>query len=121
MQYSIVQYNKAKKDSACVRIDAEFYLPVYLRYEKLIGDRKNDFLYNLADNSYKSFSRKDGTFDYIEISNVDLETGEYHTETLNPDNPPSRAKKILYKDDVIISTVRPNRNAITIILEEKKI
>lgn len=120
MQTSIVTYNKVKNNSKDFRIDAEFYLPVYLQYEKLIDGQTNDLLRNLADSSYKAFRRKDGVFEYIEISNVDLTTGEYYSEVLNSDNPPSRAKKILHKNDVIISTVRPNRNAVSIIFDEKK-
>lgn len=119
MQYSIVNYKKVIDDSACVRFDAEFYLPAYLRYEKLIDGKTNDLLCHLADNSYKAFRRKTGVFEYIEISNIDLITGEYYSEVLNSENPPSRAKKILNKNDVIISTVRPNRNAVSIILDEK--
>lgn len=120
MQTSVVTYNKVKNNSKDFRIDAEFYLPVYLQYEKLIDGRANDLLRNLADSSYKAFRRKDGVFEYIEISNIDLTTGEYYSEIFNSDNPPSRAKKILNKNDVIISTVRPNRNAVSIIFDEKK-
>lgn len=120
MQTSIVTYNKVKNNSKDFRIDAEFYLPVYLQYEKLIDGQTNDLLRNLADSSYRAFRRKDGVFEYIEISNIDLTTGEYYSEVLNSDNPPSRAKKILNKNDVIISTVRPNRNAVSIIFDEKK-
>ncbi|MEK6563489.1 MAG: restriction endonuclease subunit S [Candidatus Omnitrophota bacterium] len=120
MQISVVTHSKVKNDSKDFRIDAEFYLPVYLKYEKQIGKHKNEILRNLADNCYKTFRRKEGVFEYIEISNVDLEIGEYYTEILNSDNPPSRAKKILKKSDIIISTVRPNRNAVSIILDERK-
>ena len=93
MQISVVTHSKVKNDSKDFRIDAEFYLPVYLKYEKQIGKHKNEILRNLADNCYKTFRRKEGVFEYIEISNVDLEIGEYYTEILNSDNPPSRAKK----------------------------
>lgn len=120
MQTSVVTYSKVKNNSKDFRIDAEFYLPMYLQYEKLIDGQTNNLLRNLADSSYKVFRRKDGVFEYIEISNIDLTTGEYYSEVLNSDNPPSRAKKILNKNDVIISTVRPNRNAVSIIFDEKK-
>lgn len=120
MQTSIVNYKKVENDSDYFRFDAEFYLPAYLQYEKLIDSQKNDLLRNLADSSYKTFRRKKGIFEYIEISNIDLTTGEYCSEVLNSEHPPSRAKKVLNKNDVIMSTVRPNRNAVSIILDEKK-
>lgn len=36
MQYSIVQYNKVKKDSDCARIDAEFFKKEYLSIDALL-------------------------------------------------------------------------------------
>lgn len=120
MQTSVVSYNKVKDSCKDFRIDAEFYSPAYLRYEKLIDGKRNDLLRNLAGNSYRSFRRKNGIFEYIEISNVDLMTGEYLSEVLDSSDPPSRAKKILGKNDVIISTVRPNRNAVSIVFDERK-
>src|SRR3989338_7216640 len=103
MQTSIVNYKKVENDSDYFRFDAEFYLPAYLQYEKLIDSQKNDLLRNLADSSYKTFRRKKGIFEYIEISNIDLTTGEYCSEVLNSEQPPSRAKKVLNKNDVIMS------------------
>ncbi|MDD5133779.1 MAG: hypothetical protein PHP01_00020 [Phycisphaerae bacterium] len=85
----------------------------------MINRKPNDFLRNLVSNSYKTFTKKTGTFEYIEISNINLATGEYYSEVLDARKPPSRARKIVNKDDVIISTVRPNRNAVSIISEDK--
>lgn len=116
MQYSIVNFKGLQKN---LRMDAEFYKPKYLKYEKIIENISNDFLFNLANNKYETFNNKSGFFEYIEISNINLSTGEYQTEIIESYFAPSRAKKRVKQDDVLISTVRPNRNAVSIILENK--
>lgn len=53
--------------------------------------------------------------DYIDISSVDnLEKKVISYQTLNSKEAPSRAKQILEKDDILVSTVRPNLNAVAI-------
>lgn len=54
-------------------------------------------------------------FPYIEISSINTTVGcieDISSVSLN--NPPSRAKKIVRRDDILISTTRPNRGAICI-------
>ena len=52
MQYSIVQ--SSEKEPISLRIDAEFYSPIFLRTEKLLKQAKWDYLENLTV-SIKSF------------------------------------------------------------------
>ncbi|WP_129503597.1 MULTISPECIES: restriction endonuclease subunit S [Aeromonas] len=52
-------------------------------------------------------------FIYIDISAIDRETKAICSiEPMLADDAPSRAKQIIKKDDVLISTVRPNLNAV---------
>ena len=54
-------------------------------------------------------------FPYIEISSINTTVGcieDISSVSLN--DPPSRAKKIVRRDDILISTTRPNRGAICI-------
>lgn len=52
-------------------------------------------------------------FPYIEISGVDITTGEVREAVLLPvAEAPSRAKMIVRPNDIIVSTTRPNRGAI---------
>lgn len=54
-------------------------------------------------------------FPYIEISGIDTQTGEIDVIDFVPINKaPSRAKKVVRKNDILISTTRPNRGAISI-------
>src|SRR5699024_8189354 len=45
-------------------------------------------------------------FNYVDISSVSFENGIENFELLTFKNAPSRARKIVYKNDIIISTVR---------------
>ena len=56
---------------------------------------------------------KDLAINYVEIGDVSLEKGIESYESLLFSNAPSRAKRIVRKDDVIISTVRTYLKAIT--------
>ncbi len=54
-------------------------------------------------------------FPYIEISGIDTQLGEINVIDSVPINKaPSRAKKVVRKNDILISTTRPNRGAISI-------
>jgi type I restriction enzyme M protein len=51
----------------------------------------------------------EGTFTYIDISSVESKTGKINLENIIPtNNAPSRARRIIKKGDLIISSVRPN-------------
>ena len=93
------------------RFDAEYFQPEYIEIEKKLKNIEGDFLFNLADNGYKRFvpKNKDEFFNYIEIANVNLITGEYESEKIPNDDAPSRAQKVCSQFDILISTVRPNR------------
>lgn len=55
------------------------------------------------------------TFPYIEISTVNTITGKIEDiDSIPIQDAPSRAKKIVRKNDILISTTRPNRGAICI-------
>ncbi len=59
-------------------------------------------------------------FNYIDISNVDLEEGLNTSDKINFLNAPSRARRIIKKGDTIISTVRTYLKAIAYIGEVVK-
>ena len=118
IEYSIVNVSELEEK---LRIDAEYYDPFWLKLEKKIEKLNNKYLGDIATNKYKTFNNKIcNYFYYIEIANVDLETGDYVIEKIPCFLAPSRAKKIVEKDDILISTVRPNRNAVAFIFELNK-
>lgn len=61
----------------------------------------------------------DGLIDYVDISSVDnTEKKIISYQTIEASDAPSRAKQLLKKGDVLVSTVRPNLNAVAVIEEE---
>jgi restriction endonuclease S subunit len=103
------------------RLDAEYYKPEYL---ELIFHLKKAGCVPVKDVAFpirRKFKPKKGEyFDYIEISGVDLTTGEFNTSKIIGEEAPDRAQWVVNKDDILVSTVRPIRNAIVLIKEKKE-
>ncbi|MEG2067567.1 MAG: restriction endonuclease subunit S [Tannerellaceae bacterium] len=116
-------YNvKSLKESflATGRFDSEYYLPKYEDYCRLVQSYPNgygkvgDFFTPIKDN----FITTSEICKYIEIGNIDVSNGEITYNDINVDELPANAKIKVKKDDVLISTVRPNRGAVAIITRE---
>lgn len=73
--------------------------------------------FDLSKKRFDPNKYKKQTFKYIDISNVDINTGKYEISVIDKFEAPSRARKKVDKGDILISTVRPNRNAVAIISE----
>ena len=118
MTTSTINFNQIAEK---FRFDAEYYRPEFLETENLLRKTKHNFLFEIAKISK---AKKNPTrtpeveFQYIDISNIDLILGAIDTQNIKGFLAPSRARKLVRKNDIIISTVRPNRNAIAIIPEE---
>ncbi len=58
----------------------------------------------------------DGLINYIDISSIDNVEKKIHTyQTIEAKEAPSRAKQLVQKGDILVSTVRPNLNAVAIV------
>lgn len=61
-------------------------------------------------------TQHDGLIDYVDISSVDNESKRIvGFQTLSAKDAPSRAKQLLEVGDILVSTVRPNLNAVAIV------
>jgi type I restriction enzyme S subunit len=61
----------------------------------------------------------DGSFRYVDISGIDRETKSVaRADTVLCSAAPSRARRRIQTNDVLVSTVRPNLNAVAIVPEE---
>lgn len=61
------------------------------------------------------------TFKYIDIASIDVTIGKISlnlVKEIDAKNAPSRARKLIEKNDIIVSTVRPNLNATALIPPE---
>ena len=58
----------------------------------------------------------DGLINYIDISSIDNVEKKIHTyQTIEAKEAPSRAKQLVQQGDILVSTVRPNLNAVAIV------
>ena len=89
--------------------------PVFIQNSKLVSPHQKlrDYVSRNIANIKSSPINRD--FEYLEISQISLSNFEYQTTTVKLGEEPDRAHHLLKKGDVVVSTVRPNRNAIAFI------
>jgi len=103
------------------RIDAEYYKPEYLKLLDHLRKAGCVPAKNVAFPVRRKFKPNVREhFDYIEISEVDLSTGEFNTSKIIGEKAPDRAQWIVAKEDMLVSMVRPVRNAVVLIREDKE-
>jgi len=100
-------------------MDSEYYLKKYLQNEILL--KSNCIISNFCEKSVKNIKSQKiiQPFEYLEISGVSLKNFEYSKKEILPSEIPDRATYLLQNNDVVVSMVRPNRNAIAFIQNEK--
>jgi hypothetical protein len=110
---------KSFKESflATGRLDAEYYQPKYEEIESYIRQYKcgfsfvkDQFKQNKATINYLAKE-----YNYIEISDINVSNGAYNYNKIETHDLPANAKIKSGKNDLLISKVRPNRGAISII------
>ncbi len=115
--WSVVKRSEIERTS---RMDPEYYQPEYLEVENILKQVNATPISDLALCKHRKFKpRFTEPFKYIEISEVNTSTGESNPIEIIGQNAPSRAQRIIRKDDIIVSTVRPNRNAVSLIHKDE--
>lgn len=99
------------------RLDAEYYQPKYEGIEEIIKSYKNGFTYIGKEfEQVKNTSKKtEGYYNYIEIGDINIGNGFATYNRIATEKLPANAKIEAKKGDILISKVRPNRGAVTII------
>ena len=101
------------------RLDPYFYKPIFQELTKKLRAVSHTNLGSLVSFSAESWDQKQffgSSFPYIEISEINTSTGEINVvRQVSKDQAPSRAKKIVREGDIIVSTTRPSRGAISFI------
>lgn len=105
------------------RIDPHFYRPEFIELIEELTKLKHKKLGDVIEFSSETWNQNDmfeDEFPYIEIGEIDLASGKIQKITYyNKNKAPSRAKMIVRKGDIIVSTTRPHRGAISLIDKEK--
>jgi hypothetical protein len=98
--YSIIK--KGELEGAH-RLDAEYYQLKYLNLVENLNNLGAVPIRDIAKNPKRKFKPKKGeTFQYIEISEVDLSTGEYNQSEILGEDAPDRTQWVVKQHDVII-------------------
>ncbi|WP_206222787.1 restriction endonuclease subunit S [Neisseria yangbaofengii] len=99
------------------RLDAEYYQTKYEQYWNLIQSQD----YVLIRDEYLHITQKpdwkNQAYQYIEIGDVNIGDGSYQANWMEYQDLPANAKIQAQKGDILVSTVRPYRGAVTIIGE----
>lgn len=100
------------------RFDPTFYSRKYAGLTNAlegIANRPLGTLCTFSSENWDQTSHFVETFPYLEISEIDIGTGAIGTVADTPiDDAPSRARMIVRRNDILISTTRPSRGAITL-------
>ncbi len=102
------------------REDPEYYQPELVELERSLQEAGAVPLRDVARLVNRSVDPATGesSLSYIDISSVSIDTGHVQAIALRPFEAPSRARKKVLTGDVIVSTVRPERNAVALIDDE---
>lgn len=100
------------------RWDAEFFRPYFRELGKKLSGICQWKMTDFASPSISLFnSSVVSTFQYVEISDVDLATGETESKEIRAAETPDRAQFLMHGGEILVSTVRPNRSGIGLLGE----
>lgn len=99
------------------RLDAEYYQPKYDEIEEAIKSYKGgyDIVSNLFNQNLDVCDYKKTEYNYVEIGDVNVGDGSVSFNKVETSELPDNAKRVLHKNDILISKVRPYRGAVAII------
>lgn len=103
-----------------LRFDVEYHQPIYGQLiKKLIsaGCAPLDTIAKHNRSKVNPGKRPADIIEYVDISSVDIDVGDFETTTLAGHEAPSRARVKPKQWDVLVSTVRPARNAVALVSE----
>lgn len=99
------------------RLDAEYYQSKYDEIENAIKNYKGGF--DIVSNRFKKnidvCDYKKTEYNYIEIGDINVGDGSVSFNKVETSQLPDNAKRVLHKNDILISKVRPYRGAVAII------
>ena len=100
------------------RLDAEYYQPKYEDMEKLIISQNHSYIFKEFSLNENTIDRKFDEYNYVEIGDISVRNGAYSYNPIPTTELPANAKIKSKKGDLLISKVRPNRGAISIIQDD---
>jgi type I restriction-modification system DNA methylase subunit len=121
---NIATYGRRVSDvEQASRWDANYHISLPVEIEQRLKNPAHDDVF-LSDVAQLVNERTDprrwgtGSFQYIEISDIDSEICMVRPKTVPCIDAPSRARKLVQAGDVLVSTVRPERRTIGVVRSE---
>lgn len=99
------------------RLDSEYYQVKYDEYLQKIKLNKHTTISNEFELIKEKMKNGLGSYNYIEIGDVNVSDGKSIPKLIDEKDLPANAKIMPQKGDLLVSKVRPNRGAISIIEE----
>ena len=104
------------------RMDADYFTTEHLSLERLFIKYKECFgkLYEAASLKKVKANLSDyiNNFLYLDISSLNEQEGHFDKQVVTVNEAPSRAQKKVQTNDILVSTVRPNRKGIGIVTKD---
>lgn len=98
------------------RLDSEYYQAKYDEIEKIISEQRSfTYIKNEFNHIKTFFDKSKNGYNYIEISDVNVSDGTNVCNYVETQDLPANAKINVKNGDLLVSTVRPYRGAVTII------
>lgn len=98
------------------RLDAEYYDPIARSLTRRLAQLSNSTISKHVETRIPRFKKRDyNNISYVDISCVDGRTGLTFPSTIESAEAPSRASYLVSKGDVLVSTVRPDRNVVALV------
>ena len=119
--YSVVNFSDIRTAN---RMDAEYFQPKYERLISVLRAQKARPLADVLENvpaKFNPLAQPDKAFKYVELSNINGSIGiiDGYTETSGREAP-GRAKRILKKGDVVVSTVEGSLGKVALVHKEQE-
>lgn len=98
------------------RVDAEFFDPNARAFLKQFDSKSSMRIANMVSSRVDRFKRtRFREIEYLDISSVDAKTGLASPAVIAANQAPSRAAYLVQPGDVLVSTVRPERNVVALV------
>jgi len=113
--YSVKSFSESFGESN--RLDAEYYQDKYDSIKELLDTKENvELLCHIYDNNYIPTNKQ--KYQYIELSNIGVNGEISGVEFFNGKELPTRARRLVKKNQVIISSVEGSLQSCALITEE---
>jgi type I restriction enzyme S subunit len=104
-----------KRRSAVERLDPHFHSPQFEKLMRSLDNVRCERLSQVIQFSHEYFTHQldpSSLFRYIEISGINIKTGEVTASNVLTSEAPSRARMLVRAGDLLVSLTRPHRGAI---------